>query len=43
MLGDNGQPRPEMFIEDRLHMNANGYALWRDIVGTYLRAHWPHE
>jgi len=43
MLGDNGQPRPEMFIEDRLHMNANGYALWRDLVGIYLRAHWPHE
>ena len=43
MLGDNGQPRPEMFIEDRLHMNANGYALWRQIVGIYLRAQWPHE
>ena len=43
MLGENGQPRPELFIEDRLHMNAHGYALWRDLVGIYLRAQWQHE
>lgn len=36
MLGSDGQPRPELFIEDRLHMNAAGYALWRGIVAPYL-------
>ena len=43
MLGDNGEPKPELFIQDRLHMNASGYALWREIVGRYLRAQWPPE
>lgn len=36
MLGADGQPRPELFVEDRLHMNAAGYALWRGIVAPYL-------
>lgn len=36
MLGADGQPRPELFIEDRLHMNSAGYALWREIVAPYL-------
>lgn len=37
MLGPDGQPRPELFLDDRLHMNAAGYALWRGIVAPYLR------
>src|SRR4051812_11887876 len=28
MLGADGKPRPELFREDNLHMNATGYALW---------------
>ena len=27
MLGDDGLPRPEIFREDRLHMNAQGYKI----------------
>jgi lysophospholipase L1-like esterase len=37
MLDASGQPRPELFVEDRLHMNAAGYALWRRVVAPYLR------
>lgn len=37
MLGADGQPRAELFIEDRLHMNRDGYVLWRKIVMPYLR------
>jgi lysophospholipase L1-like esterase len=37
MLGPAGQPRPELFIQDRLHMNATGYAIWTRIVGEYLK------
>ncbi len=37
MLGADGQPRPELFLEDRLHMTPEGYALWRGIVAPYLR------
>ncbi|MCC4594912.1 SGNH/GDSL hydrolase family protein [Xanthomonas campestris pv. phormiicola] len=37
MLGADGQPRAELFGPDHLHMNATGYALWRDIVRPYLQ------
>jgi len=37
MLDAEGRPRAELFGDDRLHMNADGYALWRGIVAPYLR------
>jgi len=37
MLGTDGQPRPELFIEDRLHMNAAGYALWTELIKPRLK------
>lgn len=37
MLDGHGQPRPELFLEDQLHLNADGYALWRGILAPYLR------
>jgi len=36
MLGDDGQPRPEIFVADKLHMNANGYKIWTGIVREHL-------
>jgi lysophospholipase L1-like esterase len=36
MLGRNGQPRPDIFVADRLHMNEKGYEIWRKIVGDHL-------
>ena len=36
MLGPDGQPKPEIFVADRLHMNAKGYAIWRAIVGPHF-------
>ncbi len=36
MLDAAGQPRAELFIEDRLHMNRAGYDLWREIIAPYL-------
>lgn len=38
MLGADGLPRPEIFSADRLHMNAEGYKLWTEIVGKFLPA-----
>ena len=32
----DGQPRGELFLDDGLHLNAAGYALWRGIVAPYL-------
>jgi lysophospholipase L1-like esterase len=37
MLGADGQPRSELFIEDKLHLNAQGYALWREIIRPHLK------
>ncbi len=36
MLDAAGQPRAGLFLDDRLHLNADGYALWRGIVARYL-------
>jgi len=36
MLGADGQPRPDIFVQDRLHMNAQGYALWKSLVAPRL-------
>jgi lysophospholipase L1-like esterase len=36
MLGRNGQPRPDIYVADRLHMNEKGYELWKKIVGAHL-------
>lgn len=40
MLGANGEPRPDIYVADRLHMNAEGYKIWRGIVGPVLER-WP--
>jgi lysophospholipase L1-like esterase len=37
MLGEDGRPRPELFIEDKLHMNAKGYLIWKQVIGPRLR------
>jgi lysophospholipase L1-like esterase len=29
MLQPNGRPRPELFTEDKLHMNSGGYQIWQ--------------
>jgi lysophospholipase L1-like esterase len=39
MLGPDGQPKPGIYLDDELHMNAQGYAIWTRIVGEYLRQH----
>jgi lysophospholipase L1-like esterase len=38
MLGPDGQPKPDIFREDQLHMNPKGYAIWKSIVGPQLGA-----
>lgn len=37
MLGPDGLPQPDIFVDDRLHMNEKGYAIWREIVGPFLK------
>lgn len=40
MLGEDGKPKPDIFLPDQLHMNARGYAIWRGVVQPYLEQ-WP--
>ena len=36
MLGWDGKPRPDLFIQDGLHLSAKGYALWNVLVAPFL-------
>ena len=36
MLNKDGTPKKDIFIEDGLHMNAKGYAIWQKIIEPYL-------
>ena len=37
MLNDDGQPRPELFRDDRLHMKPEGYAIWTKLLQPLLK------
>jgi lysophospholipase L1-like esterase len=37
MLGDDGQPKPDIYLADKLHMNEKGYAIWKRVVGEHLK------
>jgi len=36
MLGADGLPRGDIYVADQLHMNAKGYAIWREAVAPVL-------
>jgi lysophospholipase L1-like esterase len=36
MLGDDGKPRDELFKADGLHLNAEGYKLWNELLAPHL-------
>lgn len=37
MLGPDGKPLPDIFLADNLHMNAKGYAIWREHLAPFLK------
>lgn len=37
MLGPDGLPKPDIFVADKLHMNEQGYAIWKEVVGPFLK------
>jgi lysophospholipase L1-like esterase len=36
MIDDEGKPRPELFLDDNLHMNKAGYDIWKKKIEPYL-------
>ena len=41
MLGPDGMPKPDIFRDDQLHMNAAGYAIWTEVIRPYSGAAAP--
>jgi len=37
LLGSSGEPDPELFLDDRLHLNARGYAAWTKTLKPSIR------
>jgi len=37
MLRGDGKPRAELFLEDKLHLNPAGYALWTELIKPRLK------
>jgi lysophospholipase L1-like esterase len=37
MLDITGEPLPEIFLDDSLHMNTKGYAIWKKEMEPYLQ------
>ena len=37
MLGPDGLPKPDIFREDGLHMNAKGYVIWRQALAAVVK------
>jgi lysophospholipase L1-like esterase len=38
MLGSDGQPKPEIFRADKLHLNDEGYKIWNELIRPLLAA-----
>lgn len=36
MLNEQGEPRKDIFVEDGIHMNSKGYAIWKKILTPYI-------
>ncbi|WP_164976170.1 SGNH/GDSL hydrolase family protein [Oleiharenicola lentus] len=38
MAGDKPAPGPELFVEDQLHLNPAGYAIWTKVLAPHITA-----
>ncbi len=36
MLGEDGRPRPELFVKDGLHLSEAGYEVWTELILPHL-------
>jgi lysophospholipase L1-like esterase len=41
LLGNDGKPRPELFVADKLHLNEIGYQVWATIIRARLNERAP--
>ena len=38
MLDSDGEPRKDIFLADKLHMNAKGYEIWRETLASKIKS-----
>ena len=38
VLGEDGEPKADLFREDMLHLNDKGYALWNSLLVPHLQS-----
>ena len=38
MIGKDGTPKPELFVEDGLHLTPEGYKAWTQMLRPHLKA-----
>ncbi len=43
MLAEDGKPRPDLYTDDMLHMNKNGYRIWTKIIRENLEKNFPED
>ena len=43
MLSADDKPRPELYTEDLLHMNQEGYKIWTKLVRKNLKEYFPDD
>ena len=43
MLSEDKRPRPELYTEDMLHMNEEGYKIWTKLVRENLITYFPED
>jgi lysophospholipase L1-like esterase len=37
MLGEDGKPKPELFVKDGLHMTSAGYEVWNKLLLPHIK------
>ena len=43
MLSAEDEPRPELYTDDMLHMNQEGYKIWTKLVRENLKKYFPED
>ena len=43
MLSASDKPRPELYTEDLLHMNQEGYKIWTKLIRKNLKEFFPED
>ena len=43
LLGPDGQPRPDFYVDNGLNLSAGGYKAWTEAVRPFIEMQWPKK